>query len=631
MRQAARLGLLLALLGGFALGSLAAREATAAWLEATTGEREPRFQLVNLLSNFAAAPIETADETPLANDTLPFGMNVFLEQEVEEWKLRKTFDLLRAAHVRWIRQQVPWSDIEVEGKGNFETEYGLTWAKYDRLFDLANEYGFSVLARLDSPPNWSRQDNRVHNRPPDNFEDYGDFVEAFVRRYRGKVNYIQIWNEPNIFPEWGWQPADAGAYATLLRIAATRARAANPDIVIVAAALAPTLGTADGFNENDLTYLQKLYDAGAQPYFDILSAMGYSPWTGPLDRRAEFDRVNLSRVRLIRDVMVRNGDAAKPIWIAELGWNALPIDAPIVATHGQVSREMQARYLQEAYQRIRQEWPWVGVVFTWHLRLVHDENRDQPLYYFGLADADFTLHPAYFAYQDLARDGAVAYPGRRSESDPAVSVRGGWRYAADPAAAAGWFLEATAAGDALAFRFRGSAVALAVRRGEGRARVLVDGAPAPALPDGVLDLRAGSGWTLVPVADGLPEGEHRLDLVVDTAPFAFDGMLVRRPDPPWGTVAVGLAVAAVTLLGAAFWAGGLLVERLAGRLTGPPACPRRRLVPVPADVWAAVERELPAEHRLPFVTMAILQALRQRRTAPTEEPPVPAGERPSGG
>lgn len=617
-------------------GALALRSPVAAWLESTTGETELRFQLVNLLSMFAYAPLETADEAPIQHETVPFGMNVFLEQEVEEWKLRYTFELLKAANVRWIRQQIPWSDIEVRAKGDFETEYGSTWAKYDRFIDLANEYGIQILARLDSPPSWSRTDNRVHNRPPDNFDDYGDFVEAFVTRYKGKISHFQIWNEPNIFPEWGWQPADAGAYATLLRVAWERAKAANPEAVIVAAALAPTVGTEDGFNENDLIYLQKLYDAGGGRYFDVMSAMGYSLWTGPLDRRADFDRVNLSRVRLIREVMVRNGDAHKPIWIAELGWNALPIDAPIVATHGQVSRATQARYLADAYQRILDEWPWVGVIFTWHLRMVHDENRDQPLYYFGLLDADFAVHPAYYAYRQVAAGDPIAYPGRRSESHPAISVSGAWRYERD-GLADGWFLRSNAPGDALAFRFRGASAALIVRQGDGVARVLVNGQPAPALPDGRLDLTSGSGWTTVTVADGLPDGAHRVDVLVEGGRLAFDGILVRRHDDTLGVVTVGLAVATVTLLGGLFFLGGLLMDAVGQRALV--ARPHRRWVKVslPAELWAELVRDVPPDRRQPFVIAAVAEALRRRRHAPAGEPsrasdeaPVPVGDRHEG-
>ncbi|MCS7001858.1 MAG: hypothetical protein NZ518_03315 [Dehalococcoidia bacterium] len=604
-------------------------------LEEATGETDLRFQVVNVWSTITQPSLVTADEAPVNADTLPFGMNVFLEQEVDEWKLRKTFELLQAAGVRWVRQQVPWKDIEHWDKGNFETVYGNTWEKYDRIFAMAKEYGIHVLARLDSPPEWSRVDNRLHFRPPDNYDDYGDFVEQFVARYRGVITHIQIWNEPNVFPEWGWQPVNAREYTELLKIAATRARKANPEIVIVAAALAPTIGTPDGYNQNDLIFLQTMYDHGAAQYFDIMSAMGYSPWTGPGDRRTEPERVNFSRVALIREVMARNGDAHKPVWIAELGWNALPDNFGKPATHGKVTREQQAKYLVDAFQRAQNEWPWLGMIFVWHLRMVHDENRDQVMYYFGLADADFALHPAYFAYQEIATRLRTLYPGRKSESHPAFAYAGAWSYQPYPDGAQ-FFLRTTQPGAAVAARFKGTELALVVNHGPeaGAVKVLIDGAPAPGLPNGVLTLAAKDTTyrNVIVVATDLANDYHRLDLIVERGPVEFDGVVVRVKDTRLGEGIVTGAIA-LSLVVAAIWAaGGALAEAIGRRARGAllarvPAGRWRwrpdEVVPVPAELWAAVTRETPPDQRRSFVAAALVSALERRRAAPTASPDEP--------
>ena len=34
--------------------------------------------------------------------------------------------------------------------------------------------------------------------PPDDLADWGDYVHAVVSRYRGRVRYYQLWNEPKI-------------------------------------------------------------------------------------------------------------------------------------------------------------------------------------------------------------------------------------------------------------------------------------------------------------------------------------------------------------------------------------------------------------------------------------------------
>jgi hypothetical protein len=106
--------------------------------------------------------------------------------------------------------------------------------------------------------------------------------------------------------------------------------------------------------------------------------------------------MNFGRPQFVRDLMVANGDAHKPIWISEMGWNAVP-DAVADKRFGQVTPEQQARYAVLAYQRAAAEWPWVGVINTWYLKRATDEwaRAGKPEAFFRLADPDFTLQPVY--------------------------------------------------------------------------------------------------------------------------------------------------------------------------------------------------------------------------------------------
>jgi len=72
-----------------------------------------------------------------------------------------------------------------------------------------------------------------------------------------------------------------------------------------------------------------MYDAGAAPYFDIMAMQDYGLWSGPTDRRMQ-PRVNefSGGPQFVRDLMVANGDANKPIWISEMAWNAVPDKVP---------------------------------------------------------------------------------------------------------------------------------------------------------------------------------------------------------------------------------------------------------------------------------------------------------------
>ena len=49
-----------------------------------------------------------------------------------------------------------------------------------------------------------------------------------AQRYKGKIKYYQIWNEPNLESEWNGQQVDAARYVELLKGAYQRIKAADP-------------------------------------------------------------------------------------------------------------------------------------------------------------------------------------------------------------------------------------------------------------------------------------------------------------------------------------------------------------------------------------------------------------------
>jgi hypothetical protein len=374
-----------------------------------TGEEDPLPQvrgLFQLASNLIRPQPETRADVPVSHAGVsPFGINVFLEQEVEPEKRDLSLRMISEAGFKWIRQEFPWEEIEIQGKGDFYDHKWdkSAWEKYDNIVDLAEKYDLGIIARLDNPPAWSRArgDDAGTRAPPDDLNDFGDFVYTVVNRYKGRIKYYQIWNEPNIYPEWGEQPVDPEAYTELLKIGYTRAKEADPDCVIISGALASTIELGPR-NLNDFIFLQRMYDAGAGDYFDILAMQGYGLWSGPYDRRMRPRVINFSRPLYIRDIMVKNGDEVKPIWISEMNWNALPLDHPAYPGYGRVTEEQQARYVVEAYKRAQAEWPWVGVVNFWFFKRPDDSEKDQAWYYFRMVEPDFTPLPVYDAVKEYA-------------------------------------------------------------------------------------------------------------------------------------------------------------------------------------------------------------------------------------
>ncbi|GAB4411218.1 MAG: hypothetical protein Kow00123_24980 [Anaerolineales bacterium] len=548
------LGVLIALA---AVGAFLARDLLRVAMYRVTGEEDLREQIKGTVAwaliQLTRPPLQTAPMTPIAHAGVnPYGVNTFLEQEVEPAKVEQAIRMIREAGFHWIRQEFPWEDIEIHGKGDFTDRRNepprSAWEKYDRIVDLAERYGLEIIARLDNPPAWSRADGDARGTlaPPDNLDDFGDFVEAVVTRYKGRIRYYQIWNEPNIYPEWGEQPVDPEGYVALLKVAYARAKAADPDCVILCAGLAQTLEPG-GRNMSDLVFLQRMYDAGVRGYFDIMGVMAYGLWTGPTDRRATPDRTNFARPQLIREIMVRNGDADKPIWATEVGWNAVPPDFPKPAIYGRVTPEQQARYAVEAYRRAQAEWPWMGVMNYWFFKRATDTETGEVFYYFRMVEPDFTPMPVYEAMRQLTAEGPKVYAGWHQEDHWALAYSGRWVDVADSRAVLGRYRRSEGEGQ-VRFRFVGTGLDLAVVKGPnaGAIRVFVDGREAEVVN---LHAEADMPAAIVPVAHNLQSGEHEAAIYA-TDGAGLDGLIVtNRPGTYAARKALGLAAVAVAALG----------------------------------------------------------------------------------
>jgi hypothetical protein len=421
-------------------GAWLARDAIQEWLFDLTGESEPLPQIrgfFQYLSNYTRPAPETEDFAPVAHAGVnPFGINTFLQLEVEPTKRERQLQMIHAAGFRWIRQEFTWEDIEIHGKGDFQDRrnepYRSAWEKYDQIVDLAEKYDLQIIARLSNPPAWSRAegDGIGTRAPPDDLHDYGDFVETVVRRYKGRIHTYQLWNEPNIYPEWGERPVDPEGYTQLLCEGYQRAKGVDPDVAIISGALAQTIDLS-GRDLNDFIFLQRMYDAGARDCFDILATNAYLLWSAPTDHRMRPLVINYGRTEYIRDIMVQNGDAGKPIWISEMNSNAVPLGPAAEGiigwgAYGQVSLETQAAWAPLAYERAQAEWPYVGVVNFWFFKPASDADANQAYYYFRMLEPDFTPLPVYEAMKAYANQRPQMYPGTHQEDHWAVTWEGEW-------------------------------------------------------------------------------------------------------------------------------------------------------------------------------------------------------------
>lgn len=316
------------------------------------------------------------------------GVHTRLTDEVEPWKIKRSFEMVREMGAPWIVEYFPWAYAE-PSPGNYD------WSHHDLVINHATQQGLTVVARLGYVPEWARPAETTPLYLADEqFPAFAAFAAKFAERYRGEIHHIIIWNEPNLSLEWGYEPVDPQRYVTMMRTVYPAIKAANPDIAVLAGALAPTLaptGSPDGMN--DLAYLQALYDGGIADYFDTLAIHAYGWYSEPDEPPAD-DVVNFRRTELLRAVMVENGDADKNAMITEGGWNDHPRWTRAVRPGQRI------QYTIRAYALAQEEWPWLEAVCLWAFRYPWDAKSYQD--YFTFVSTDFEPKPIYEEVQRYA-------------------------------------------------------------------------------------------------------------------------------------------------------------------------------------------------------------------------------------
>ena len=211
-----------------------------------------------------------------------------------------------------------------------------------------------------------------------------------VRRYQGKINTWELWNEPNLNQFWSPQPS-AADYVKLARMAYPAIKQANPNSTVLLGGLG---GQGDEVDVASDLFLAKVYQAGGRPFFDAVAVHQYPAINGASDgSRATMTLGDTKRVRAVMDA---HGDVGRQLWLTEVG----------AMTGGQyaVSPARQAQLLRDAYAL----WltiPPRGVAFWYTLRdTVAEKGGDSS----GLYHLDGSAKPALSVWQQIAR---AAPPG----------------------------------------------------------------------------------------------------------------------------------------------------------------------------------------------------------------------------
>ena len=354
-----------------------------------------------------AVPAPTATPVPAGSGLVGYGM----QAHMLGGRANAATDKIAEAGFGWAKQQFRWSEIETS-RGVFN------WTAYDEVVDTASAKGLKLLVSVVSAPAWARAPGTSQG-PPVNAADIAPFMTALVQRYPGKVQAIEVWNEANLYHEWGFLDSTAfNKYGQMLQAAYQAIKAVDSSVIVIFGAPTPTGVNDPNIGIDDATYIRRVYEEfpGIGNFFD---AMGIHPNGGanaPDDTLGGANNRDVpgwnnhlsfffTRFVEIKAIMVAQGDPNKPIWFTEFGWSSTSASEIVGGyEYSQYNSEQdQATFLVRAFQKIRNEYPYVTHMFIWNLNFQQVVGPTDEKYGFGILRSDGGHRPAYDALKAMSK------------------------------------------------------------------------------------------------------------------------------------------------------------------------------------------------------------------------------------
>ncbi|MEM7801100.1 MAG: hypothetical protein AAF633_18045, partial [Chloroflexota bacterium] len=164
-------------------------------------------------------------------------------------------DIANKLGMEWVKVQFEWWLVQpgVEDR---------QWFFYDGAVEQANKQGLCLMFSIVGAPEYLRARGN-HIGPPDDYNQIAPFLTELLTRYPGQIHAIEVWNEMNLDREWqtdnGVNPED---YVRFLQIAHDAIKEADPNVIVISGALAPT-GGGDGISWlDDFIWLDRAIAAG---------------------------------------------------------------------------------------------------------------------------------------------------------------------------------------------------------------------------------------------------------------------------------------------------------------------------------------------------------------------------------
>ena len=186
-------------------------------------------------------PVPTPTLTPL-NITFELGGQLFGSPDL---------NLLRGAGMTWVKRQVVYHTGDDPGI-------------VGQTIQTAHDQGFKILLNMVGDMAGIANDASAY------YTEFAAFLRGVAQH---NPDAIQVWNEPNIDRQWPKDSISGGNYTDMLKAAYQAIKAANPNVMVVSAAPAPTGffgGTCGDGGCDDNVFIGQMAAAGADQYLDCV-------------------------------------------------------------------------------------------------------------------------------------------------------------------------------------------------------------------------------------------------------------------------------------------------------------------------------------------------------------------------
>lgn len=280
----------------------------------------------------------------------------------------KLLDAIDRLGVDIERDGYDWNALEpAEGAWNFERMDKLVWDLAARGVEMQPLLGFSAkwasTGRTDTG-DWHDWNNRAPRLEP-----FKTYATTMVGRYKDRIHYWEIWNEPEI----SFWLSTTSEYVDLFNAASAAVMQADPTAKVLNG------GFAMERRPPNMNFLQEFLPGAETKNWGIWAYHDYNTFAQMIAREKQNRQYYQSKKLNI------------PIWINEGGFNTL--------TRGGEAEQgiTLAKKIAAA--------PSMGIgAYIWYDLI---DDGDQPLdpeHHFGLLRRDFSPKPAYLAYQQVIRE-----------------------------------------------------------------------------------------------------------------------------------------------------------------------------------------------------------------------------------